>query len=124
MRSRTHYLGVVYAPDEKSAEAAAIAEFKIAEDMRRRPSRHRDGPARHFIERAPAIVPAGALNAAPLLEEKSRLCLTTCDFNLRDPLLGHRSRTRAALAADDCPLNALQIGPNHRPEQRLKRNKP
>jgi len=36
MRSRTHYLGVVYAPDERSAEAAAIAEFKIAEDMRRR----------------------------------------------------------------------------------------
>jgi hypothetical protein len=36
MRSRNQYLGVVYAPDEKSAEAAAIAEFKIAEDMRRR----------------------------------------------------------------------------------------
>jgi len=36
MRSRTHYLGVVYAPDEKSAEAAAITEFKIGEDMRRR----------------------------------------------------------------------------------------
>jgi hypothetical protein len=36
MRSRTHYLGVVYAPDEKSAEAAAIAEFKIGEDQRRR----------------------------------------------------------------------------------------
>ena len=36
MRSRTHYLGVVYAADEKSAEAAAIAEFKIGEDMRRR----------------------------------------------------------------------------------------
>jgi hypothetical protein len=35
MRSRTHYLGVVYAPDEKSAEAAAIAGFKIGEDMRR-----------------------------------------------------------------------------------------
>ena len=33
MRSRTHYLGVVYAPDEK---AAAIAEFKIGEDQRRR----------------------------------------------------------------------------------------
>ena len=29
-------LGVVYAPDEKSAEAAAIAEFKIGEDIRRR----------------------------------------------------------------------------------------
>jgi hypothetical protein len=31
-----HVLGVVYAPDEKSAEAAAIAEYKISEDMRRR----------------------------------------------------------------------------------------
>jgi hypothetical protein len=36
MRSRTHLLGTVYAPDEKSAEAAAIAEFKISPDMRRR----------------------------------------------------------------------------------------
>jgi hypothetical protein len=34
IRSRTQHLGVVYAPDEKSAEAAAIAEYKIAEDMR------------------------------------------------------------------------------------------
>ena len=36
MRSREHLLGIVYASDEKSAEAAAIAEFKIREDMRRR----------------------------------------------------------------------------------------
>jgi hypothetical protein len=36
MRSRSHYLGVVYAPDERAAEAAAIAEYKIGEDMRRR----------------------------------------------------------------------------------------
>jgi hypothetical protein len=36
LRSRAHLLGIVYAPDEKAAEAAAIAEFKIAEDMRRR----------------------------------------------------------------------------------------
>jgi hypothetical protein len=36
MRSRAHYLGVVYAPDEKSAEAAAIAEFKIGDEQRRR----------------------------------------------------------------------------------------
>jgi hypothetical protein len=36
MRSRNHYLGIVYAPDEKSAEAAAIAEFKMAEEQRRR----------------------------------------------------------------------------------------
>jgi len=37
MRSRSQLLGVVYAPDEKSAEAAAIAEFKIGEDMRLQP---------------------------------------------------------------------------------------
>jgi hypothetical protein len=36
LRSRAHLLGIVYAPDEKAAEAAAIAEFKIGEDMRRR----------------------------------------------------------------------------------------
>jgi hypothetical protein len=36
MRSRTHYLGVIYAPDEKAAEAAAIVEFKIADEQRRR----------------------------------------------------------------------------------------
>jgi len=29
-------LGIVYAPDEKSAEAKAIAEFKIGEELRRR----------------------------------------------------------------------------------------
>ena len=28
MRSRSQHLGVVYAPDEKSAEAAAVAEAK------------------------------------------------------------------------------------------------
>ena len=32
LRSRAHLLGIVYAPDEKSAEAAAIAEFKIRDD--------------------------------------------------------------------------------------------
>ena len=36
MRARAKELGVVHAPDEKSAEAAAIAEFKIADDQRRR----------------------------------------------------------------------------------------
>ena len=36
MRSRSQLLGVVYAPDEKSAEAAAIAEFKIGAEQRRR----------------------------------------------------------------------------------------
>ena len=36
IRSRTQHIGVVYAPDDKSAEAAAIAEFKIGEEQRRR----------------------------------------------------------------------------------------
>jgi hypothetical protein len=31
--SISHLLGIVYAPDEKSAEAAAIAEFKIGEEQ-------------------------------------------------------------------------------------------
>jgi hypothetical protein len=36
MRARTHYLGVVYAPGQAAAEAAAIEEFKIKDDQRRR----------------------------------------------------------------------------------------
>jgi hypothetical protein len=36
MRSRNKPLGIVYARDEKSAEAEAIAEFKIGEEQRRR----------------------------------------------------------------------------------------
>ena len=36
MRSRSQLLCIVYAPDEKSAEAAAIAEFKIGDEQRRR----------------------------------------------------------------------------------------
>jgi hypothetical protein len=35
MRSRSQQLGIVYAPVEKSAEAAAIAEFKIGPEHRR-----------------------------------------------------------------------------------------
>jgi len=36
MRARNHHLGIVYAPHEASGRSAAIAEFKIGEDMRRR----------------------------------------------------------------------------------------
>jgi hypothetical protein len=36
MQSPSHLLGIVYAPDDKSAEPAAISEFKISPDMRRR----------------------------------------------------------------------------------------
>jgi hypothetical protein len=36
MRSRSQLLGIVYAPDERSAKAAAVAEFKIGEEQRRR----------------------------------------------------------------------------------------
>jgi hypothetical protein len=36
MRSAQQLLGIVYAPDERSAEAAAVAEFKIGEEQRRR----------------------------------------------------------------------------------------
>jgi len=37
MRSRHHLLGVVYPSDDKPAKAASIAEFKVRDDMRRRP---------------------------------------------------------------------------------------
>jgi hypothetical protein len=36
MRARAHFLGIVYAPDHEAAEAAAVVEFKIGEDQRRR----------------------------------------------------------------------------------------
>jgi hypothetical protein len=36
LRNRSHYLGDVQAPDEKSAEAAAVVEFKLTDDQRRR----------------------------------------------------------------------------------------
>jgi hypothetical protein len=42
MRARAQQLGIVYAPDEKSAEAAAIAEFKIGDDQRHRLDRARE----------------------------------------------------------------------------------
>lgn len=36
MRSRAHFLGIVYAPDQAAAEAAAIEEFKIGPEQRTR----------------------------------------------------------------------------------------
>lgn len=36
LRARAQYLGTVYAPDEKAAEARAIEEFKVGIDQRRR----------------------------------------------------------------------------------------
>ncbi len=36
MRARAHYLGIVYAPDQQAAEVAAVAEFKIDPQQRRR----------------------------------------------------------------------------------------
>jgi hypothetical protein len=36
MRARAHFLGVVYAPDQTTAEEAAIVEFKIGDEQRRR----------------------------------------------------------------------------------------
>jgi hypothetical protein len=36
LRARSHFLGVVYAPDAKAAEAAAAAEFKLGNEQRKR----------------------------------------------------------------------------------------
>jgi len=36
LRNRSHYLGDVQAPDEKSAEAAAAVEFKLSDEQRKR----------------------------------------------------------------------------------------
>jgi hypothetical protein len=35
-RSRAHYLGTVEAPDEKAAEAAAVEQFDLNEEQRKR----------------------------------------------------------------------------------------
>jgi hypothetical protein len=36
IRKREQYLGTVEAPDEKAAEAAAVAEFALSDEQRRR----------------------------------------------------------------------------------------
>ena len=36
IRERGQYLGTVEAPNEKAAEAAAVAEFELSDDQRRR----------------------------------------------------------------------------------------
>jgi hypothetical protein len=36
LRSRAHYLGTVEAPDEKAAEAAAVEQFDLNEEQRKR----------------------------------------------------------------------------------------
>jgi hypothetical protein len=36
LRQRAHYVGTVQAPDERSAEAAAVAEFNLNEEQRKR----------------------------------------------------------------------------------------
>jgi hypothetical protein len=36
LRSRAHYLGTVEASDEKAAEAAAVAQFDLSEEQRKR----------------------------------------------------------------------------------------
>jgi hypothetical protein len=36
LRQRGHYLGTVQAPDERSAEAAGVAEFNFDEEQRKR----------------------------------------------------------------------------------------
>jgi hypothetical protein len=36
LRSRAQYLGIVQAPDERSAEAVAVAQFDLDDDQRKR----------------------------------------------------------------------------------------
>jgi hypothetical protein len=36
LRQRAQYVGTVQAPDERSAEAAAVAEFNLNEEQRKR----------------------------------------------------------------------------------------
>jgi hypothetical protein len=43
LRQRARYLGTVEAPDEKSAEAAAVAQFGPNEEQRKRLAVREDG---------------------------------------------------------------------------------
>jgi hypothetical protein len=43
LRQRAHYLGMVQAPDQRTAEAAAIAQFDLSEDQRKRLAVREDG---------------------------------------------------------------------------------
>jgi hypothetical protein len=36
LRQRAHYFGTVEAPDEKAAEAAAVTQFQLDEEQRKR----------------------------------------------------------------------------------------
>ena len=42
LRQRAQYLGTVEAPDERTAEAAAVAQFDLSEEQRRLAVRERD----------------------------------------------------------------------------------
>jgi hypothetical protein len=63
------------------------------------------------------------LHAAPLLEEKWDLGSQALIPNIRDPFLHDRSRTWTRLAADDHPIDLLEIQLPKRTDQRLKRQK-
>src|SRR5229473_4120974 len=60
----------------------------------------------------------------PLFEEEGCSRGPTHRLNLVDPLWLHFPSSRATLTADDRPMDAGQITPRYRPDQRLKRNEP
>src|SRR5438046_63975 len=61
--------------------------------------------------------------AAPLLEEQCNTGIDALIANISYPLGIHRARPRAAFAANDNPINAVQIKFAHRPDQWLDRQK-
>jgi hypothetical protein len=50
--------------------------------------------------------------STPLLEEERNLCLEALFPNLADPIRIHRTCVRAALAADDDPVDAVEVEPS------------
>ena len=63
-------------------------------------------------------------HTAPLLEEKGDTVLSAQVPNVEDPPFLHGARLRPAFAADDHPVDAVEIEVSHRPQERLDGEEP
>ena len=82
-------------------------------------------PDRHPIVSATAQHASRSLfvDAAPLLKKERHTGRVTLTMYLGHPLFQHRSSTRPGLAADDHPIDAMQIETSERPDERLNGEK-
>ena len=73
------------------------------------------------VERAAGLVLACA---APLLEEEGHPLRAALTTDVDDPISKHRSRVRAALSADDDPVDSAQVERAEIGQQRLDGQEP